>query len=120
MQNILVTVDLSELSGVVVERAACIAQSFVSKLWLLHVAPPTRSSVPFNLDRNILRVQVANQLRLQRQQLRDLADQLRLAHSVARGPGAALDLQEGALCQSNQFTTWPGQTTTNNPPTFSF
>ena len=77
MQNILVTVDLSELSGVVVERAACIAQSFASKLWLLHVAPPTRSSVPFNLDRNILRVQVANQLRLQRQQLRDLADQLR-------------------------------------------
>ena len=37
------------------ERAACIAQSPTHKLWLLHVAPPTSSSVPFNLDRDILR-----------------------------------------------------------------
>jgi len=60
-----------------VERAACIAQSFVSKLWLIHVAPATKSSVPFNLDRDILRTQAAKQLRLQRHQLQDLADQLR-------------------------------------------
>lgn len=59
------------------ERAACIAQSFVSKLWLIHVAPATKSSVPFNLDRDILRTQAAKQLRLQRHQLQDLADQLR-------------------------------------------
>ena len=59
------------------ERAACVAQSFVSKLWLLHVAPPTKSSVPFNLDRDILRTQAAKQLRLQRRQLRELGDQLR-------------------------------------------
>ena len=65
------------MSGAVVERAACIAQSFTSKLWLMHVAPPTKSSVPFNLDRDILRTQVARQLRLQRRQLQDLADQLR-------------------------------------------
>jgi len=77
MRNLLVSVDLSEMSGAVVERAACIAQSSVSKLWLMHVAPPSKSSVPFNLDRDILRTQVAKQLRLQRHQLRDLADQLR-------------------------------------------
>ena len=77
MRNLLVAVDLSEVSGVVVERAACVAQSFVSKLWLLHVAPPTKSSVPFNLYRDILRTQVAKQLRLQRRQLRELGDQLR-------------------------------------------
>jgi nucleotide-binding universal stress UspA family protein len=65
------------MSGAVVERAACIAQSPTHKLWLLHVAPPTSSSVPFNLDRDILRTQVARQLRRQRHRLRDLADQLR-------------------------------------------
>ena len=78
MRNLLVSVDLSEMSGSVVERAACIAQSFVSELWLLHVAPPpAKSSVPFNLDRDILRAQAARQLRLQRHQLQALADQLR-------------------------------------------
>ena len=77
MRNLLVSVDLSEMSGAVVERAACIAQSFVSNLWLIHVAPSTKSSVPFNLDRDILRTQAAKQLRLQRHQLKDLADQLR-------------------------------------------
>ena len=77
MRNLLVSVDLSELSGAVVERAACIAQSSVSKLWLMHVAPPTKSSVPFNLDRDILRTQIAKQLRLQRGQLQALANQLR-------------------------------------------
>ncbi|MEN8762949.1 MAG: universal stress protein [Thiogranum sp.] len=77
MRNLLVAVDLSEMSGAVVERAACIAQSFVGKLWLIHVAPASKSSVPFNLDRDILRTQVAKQLRLQRRQLRDLANQLR-------------------------------------------
>jgi nucleotide-binding universal stress UspA family protein len=65
------------MSGAVVERAACIAQSIVGKLWLMHVAPPTRSSIPFNLDRDILRTQVAKQLRVQRRQLQELADQLR-------------------------------------------
>jgi len=77
MRNLLVSVDLSEMSGAVVERAACIAQSFASKLWLMHVAPSSKSSAPFNLDRDILRAQVANQLRLQRHQLQNLADQLR-------------------------------------------
>ena len=54
MRNVLVPVDLSEMSGPVVERAACIAQSFMSKVWLLHVIPATNESVPFNLDRDVL------------------------------------------------------------------
>ena len=77
MSNLLVAVDLSEMSAAVVERAACIAQSFLNKVWLVHVAPTTSASVPFNLDRDILRTQIAEHLRLQRQQLQALADQLR-------------------------------------------
>lgn len=77
MRNVLVPVDLSEMSGLVVERAACIAQSFMSKVRLLHVIPPTNESIPFNLDRDILRRQIARQLRLQREQLHELADRLR-------------------------------------------
>ena len=77
MSNLLVAVDLSEMSGAVVERASCIAQSYLNKVWLLHVTPPTSASVPFNLDRDVLRTQMAEQLRLKRRQLQDLAQQLR-------------------------------------------
>ena len=77
MRNLLVPVDLSEMSGPVVERAACIAQSFMSKVWLLHVIPSTNESVPFNLDRDVLRSQIAGQLRLQREHLHELAGRLR-------------------------------------------
>ena len=77
MRNLLVPVDLSEMSGAVVEHAACIAQSLTSKVWLIHVIPPTNEAVPFNLDRDILRAQIARQLRRQRGQLKELAERLR-------------------------------------------
>ncbi len=77
MKNLLVPVDLSEMSGTVVERADCLAQSFMSKVWLMHVTPPINDSVPFNLDRDILRTQVAKELRYKRRQLQSLAQHLR-------------------------------------------
>jgi nucleotide-binding universal stress UspA family protein len=49
-----------------------------SNLWLLHVAPPPNHSPPFNLDRNLWRRELAKGLRDHRQQLHELAEQLRL------------------------------------------
>ena len=80
MRTILVPVDLSEISTAVVERASCFAHSFASKLWLLHVVLPNHNAVPFNLDRDVLRREVARGLHDRRRQLYDLAEQLRREH----------------------------------------
>lgn len=77
MQNILVPIDLSEVTNAVIKQARCFAQSQASRLWLLHVTPPAPDSVPFNVDRDILRREAAKRLRDQRLQLRQLAQQLR-------------------------------------------
>ena len=77
MRNLLVPVDLSEISIAIVERASCLAQSFTSSVWLMHVLLRAPDSVPFNLDRAVLRREVAKELRNRRRQLHDLARQLR-------------------------------------------
>ncbi len=55
MRNILVPVDLSETTDAVVDRASCLAQSFGSKVWLLHVFLPSHGPTPYNIDRRPLR-----------------------------------------------------------------
>lgn len=77
MRNLLVPVDLSEISSAVVERASCLAQSLTSSVWLLHVLLRAPDAVPFNLDRAMLRGEIAKELRNRRRQLHDLARQLR-------------------------------------------
>ena len=77
MRDILVPIDLSEISSAVVERASCFGQSLASNLWLLHVVPPPNDSTPFNLDRKLWRREVAKGLRDRRRQLHELAEQLR-------------------------------------------
>jgi len=77
MRNLLVPLDLSELSVAVVERASCFGETLASNLWLLHVVPPTSHSPPFNLDRSLWRREVARGLRDRRRQLYELTEQLR-------------------------------------------
>ena len=80
MRNLLVPVDLSEISPAVVEGASCFGRSLASNLWLLHVVPSPSHSPPFNLDRKLWRRELAKGLRDHRQQLHELAEQLRLEH----------------------------------------
>jgi nucleotide-binding universal stress UspA family protein len=77
MRNLLVPLDLSETSIAVVDRANCLAQSFGSKLWLLHVFPPSHNRAPYNLDRQLLRKEAAREIVFKRQKLRQLAARLR-------------------------------------------
>jgi nucleotide-binding universal stress UspA family protein len=76
MKNLLVPVDLSEISNTVISRAAYIARFCTSKIWLLHVLSPDLVMMPFNVDRRILRDETAKELHQQRHQLRELAEQL--------------------------------------------
>ncbi len=80
MKNLLVPVDLSEITGAVVESASCFGQSLASNLWLLHVVPPPNHSPPFNLERNLWRRELAKGLRDHRRHLHKLAEQLRMQH----------------------------------------
>lgn len=77
MRNILVPIDLSEVSVAVVERANCFGQYLASNLWLLHVIPASNHSTPFNIDRNLWRREIAKGLRDRRRQLHELVEQLR-------------------------------------------
>jgi nucleotide-binding universal stress UspA family protein len=81
MRNLLVPVDLSEISVAVVEQANCFGQSLASNLWLLHVVPASNHSVPFNLNRDLWRREIAKGLRDQRRQLYELAELLRREHN---------------------------------------
>ncbi len=76
MQHILVPVDLSEISETVVRQGICLAQSGLSKIHLLHVLPPTNYS-PNNIDRKLLRAEIAKELRAERRELSALADTIR-------------------------------------------
>ena len=77
MRNILVPIDLSEVSVAIVERANCFGQSLACNLWLLHVVPASNHSTPFNIDRNLWRREIARGLRDRRRQLHELVEQLR-------------------------------------------
>ena len=80
MRNLLVPVDLSETSIAVVDRASCLAQSFGSKLWLLHVFLPRHRPVPYYVDRALLRKAVAKEILLKRHKLQELAQHLGKEH----------------------------------------
>lgn len=77
MRNLLVPVDLSESSIAVVDRASCLAQSFGSKLWLLHVFLSGHDPMPYNLDRQVLRNEAAREIVFERHRLQQLAERLR-------------------------------------------
>jgi nucleotide-binding universal stress UspA family protein len=80
MKNLLVPVDLSETTLAVVDRAACLAQSFGSRLWLLHVFLPRHAPVPYSVDRQRLRREKAREILLKRRRLRQYAARLRQQH----------------------------------------
>ena len=64
MKNILVAIDNFEtitVASPIIERTIELANAFSSKVWMLHVAPQPRQP-PFNIDKTVLRSEVAHQL----------------------------------------------------------
>jgi len=103
MRNLLVPVDLSEISIAIVEQASCFGQSLASNLWLLHVVPASNHSTPFNLDRDLWRREVAKGLRDRHRQLHELAERLRREHNHVFARFIAGTISTGILNEANRI-----------------
>ena len=76
MQNILVTVDFSDVSEKILELAATVAAAFSSKLWLIHVAAPDPDFVGYHAGPEVVMKQRADTLRREHRWLQGQADAL--------------------------------------------
>ena len=75
MKNILVAIescDTTTIASPIVEKTLELASAFSSKVWLLHVAPPSLQP-PYNIDRKISRHEVAAELHHEHDFLQHLA-----------------------------------------------
>ena len=75
MNNIIVAIESCETTtsqSPIVKKAIELAGAFSSKVWLLHVVPPSRQT-PYNVDRNVTRQEIAAELRHEREFLQHLA-----------------------------------------------
>ena len=75
MKNILMTVEDCETTTIassIVEKTLELASTFSSKVWILHVAPPSHPS-PYNVDSKTFRHDVASEFRHEHDFLQHLA-----------------------------------------------
>lgn len=83
MKNILVAIDDHEAvtaASPIIARTLELATAFSSKVWLLHIVPPARQP-PFNIDKDVLRKEMAGELRHEHKSLHHLAESLRERHA---------------------------------------
>ena len=75
VKNILMTIEDCEttsISSPIVEKTIELASAFSSKVWILHIVPPSRQS-PYNVDNKMFRHEVATELRHEHDFLQHLA-----------------------------------------------
>jgi nucleotide-binding universal stress UspA family protein len=108
MKNILVAIEDCEATTIespLLERSRELASAFGSELWLVHVVPRP-GQPPFNVDREVLRHEVAEEYRHEHDFLQQLARCLRErgidAHArMVEGPPAATLLEEATRLQAD-------------------
>ena len=79
MKNILMTVEDCEATTIaspIVEKTLELASAFSSKVWVLHIVPPTNKS-PYNVDNKIFRHDVASEFCHEHEFLQHLAKCMR-------------------------------------------
>ena len=79
MKDILMTIEDCETTTIaspIVEKTLELASAFSSKVWILHIVPPSRQS-PYNVDNKILRREVATELHHEHDFLQHLAKCMR-------------------------------------------
>jgi nucleotide-binding universal stress UspA family protein len=79
VKNILVAIDTCEaitIASPIMARTLELAGAFSSKVWILHIVPPSRQP-PFNVDAKTLRQEVATEFRHEHDFLQHLAQCLR-------------------------------------------
>jgi nucleotide-binding universal stress UspA family protein len=101
VKNILVAIESCETTTIaspIVQKTIELAVAFSSKVWLLHVAPRSRQA-PYNIDRDLTRHEIAEELRHEREFLQQLAKCMQDKHvdahaRLVRGSITGMILQE--------------------------
>ena len=76
MKNILAAIDFSDISPLIIDKAAEISQCFASKLWLIHVAAPDPDFIGYGTGPQSERDWRAKTLREEHRYLQDRALEL--------------------------------------------
>ncbi len=84
MKNILVSIDFSEVTDLLVERAASLAKAFEGTVRLLHVAPPDPAFASSKAWPQEVRDELAKELFEEHEALQELADRLHLEGVAAK------------------------------------
>ncbi|MDH4019856.1 MAG: universal stress protein [Xanthomonadales bacterium] len=97
--NILVAVDLSPASSSVVEAAGRVAKLTGAKVYVLHAAEPEPDFVGYDAGPEVVRTQVAQELRREHRDVQTLAEKLRndgldATALLVRGPTVETTLKE--------------------------
>ena len=97
--NILVAVDLSPASSRVVEAAGRVAKLTGAKVYVLHAAEPEPDFVGYDAGPEVVRTQVAQELRREHREVQALAEKLRndgldATALLVRGPTVETTLKE--------------------------
>jgi nucleotide-binding universal stress UspA family protein len=77
MKKILVAIDFSEHTSLVISKAINIAQNSLSKLWLIHIAAPEPDFVGYQTGPQTERDYMAQKFRDEHRQIQDWAEKLR-------------------------------------------
>jgi nucleotide-binding universal stress UspA family protein len=80
VKNLLVMIDACEAANIaspLMEKTLELARAFVSKVWIIHIVPELHRPVPFNVDSNVMRREVADELCKEHEVLQHLAQCLR-------------------------------------------
>jgi nucleotide-binding universal stress UspA family protein len=80
VKNLLVAIDACETANIaspIMEKTLELARAFASKVWIIHIVPDTRRPGPFNVDSNVMRREVADELCKEHEVLHRLAQWLR-------------------------------------------
>lgn len=72
MKNLLVCIDFSDETKIILKHAKALAQSMSAKVWLLHVASPTPDFVSFEIGPQIVRDQQAHILKSEHRELHEM------------------------------------------------
>ena len=77
--KLLVCVDLSDSTEIIVKKIEELAKSLSAKVWLLHNALPEPDVVEFKMDPRAARESLAKKFHVEHRQIQDFAERLRNA-----------------------------------------
>ncbi len=97
--NILAALDLATTTPAVLQQARTLAKGLHASVWLVHVAAPNPDFVGYETGPDTVRDAIAHQLRVQRAQLEEAAEDLRqdgleVTALLVQGPTAETILRE--------------------------